>query len=279
MKTPLAGFRKLFEPHIVVRGRDYFNAGHVLDIDAYATGAYSVMVAGTEVYYVEVELDNAGNIQRLSCDCPYELPCKHMVAALLAIQEGRVQQTSAETPSPDMVKSNKSTLKTLLGGLSKELLIEELCHIAARHPGVKAQLLLRLGRRPTTPDEGRAYIRNAVTGAASRRYGLDSELVCHALEIALETAKTMEGLEAAAMLAMVISETCDILSEAYNHDDYLMEVFFDCINTLAGAAEIAALANKSYRIAFFNLLFDAALKAAPWDDTLMEQCVRFCGLP
>ena len=93
------------DPVILSRGQDYYRQGYVESID-YDNGLVTAEVSGSEVepYLVEINFDEYGEVEAWECDCPYDWGpvCKHVVAALLAVQaepleeryKGKVQRKS-----------------------------------------------------------------------------------------------------------------------------------------------------------------------------------------
>ena len=73
----------LFEPHILNRGRTYYEDGCVSELEI-VENTVNAEVKGSEFYQVFIELDG-GEIVGMSCDCPYAAKgynCKHMAAVL-----------------------------------------------------------------------------------------------------------------------------------------------------------------------------------------------------
>lgn len=111
------------DPVILSRGQDYYRQGYVESVD-YDNGLVTVEVSGSEVdpYLVEINFDEYGEVEAWECDCPYEWGpvCKHVVAALLAVQaeppEERCQGEGAEEISiRDLVEqAEKEQLATLI---------------------------------------------------------------------------------------------------------------------------------------------------------------------
>lgn len=55
---------------------------------------YEGLVYGTEIYEVQIEIDDNGNIEDMDCDCPYaeENNCKHMAALLYYLEnDGKIK--------------------------------------------------------------------------------------------------------------------------------------------------------------------------------------------
>lgn len=82
-----------FEIHIdemiLERGYDYYENDRVISVEEKESNVYEAKVKGSELYTVEVELDDETNIVDTLCDCPYVMGkyCKHQVAVFFALQD------------------------------------------------------------------------------------------------------------------------------------------------------------------------------------------------
>ena len=75
-----------FQPHILERGRAYFDEGRVSELER-TEDSYTAIVEGTEEYEVEILL-GGDSVEDMLCDCPYAedgTACKHMAAVLFAV--------------------------------------------------------------------------------------------------------------------------------------------------------------------------------------------------
>ena len=79
-----------FSYQIRERGKNYYNDGNVI-MCGKCNNVYYGKVRGTrsEPYNVKVEIED-GEIN-YDCDCPYEFPCKHEYALLMAISNQEYQ--------------------------------------------------------------------------------------------------------------------------------------------------------------------------------------------
>lgn len=85
-------WRKLFKPLVWLRGQDYFECGHVVQLKDDGP-IIQAQVIGSQIYHVEIHR-NADRIIRMVCDCPYAAEgenCKHMAAVLAAMDEEMAQ--------------------------------------------------------------------------------------------------------------------------------------------------------------------------------------------
>lgn len=84
----ITNFEELIDLKIVKRGREYYEANCVEDLEQIKENNYTATVIGSEYYEVQIVLEN-DYIQKHFCDCPYDYGefCKHEVAVLFSIVE------------------------------------------------------------------------------------------------------------------------------------------------------------------------------------------------
>ena len=90
-------FEKLFDEKILKRGYNYYLEDAVHDVTRNGNH-YEGLVYGTEIYEVQIEIDDNGNVEDMDCDCPYaeENNCKHMVALLYYLEnDGKIESKKA----------------------------------------------------------------------------------------------------------------------------------------------------------------------------------------
>lgn len=90
-------FEKLFDEKILKRGYNYYLEDAVHDVTRNGNH-YEGLVYGTEIYEVQIEIDDNGNVEDMNCDCPYaeENNCKHMVALLYYLEnDGEIESKKA----------------------------------------------------------------------------------------------------------------------------------------------------------------------------------------
>lgn len=86
-------FEELFDEKILKRGYNYYLEDSVHEVTKNGNN-YEGLVYGTEIYEVQIEIDNNGNVKDMNCDCPHaeENNCKHMVALLYYLEhDGQVE--------------------------------------------------------------------------------------------------------------------------------------------------------------------------------------------
>ncbi|CAI8755966.1 MULTISPECIES: SWIM zinc finger family protein [Bacillus] len=75
--------KKWISRHIIDRGYEYYEEGHVEDIEIHNGKVFAFVTGNYGNYEVIIDLvDFMGS----SCECPYEKHCKHMAAVVYAIQ-------------------------------------------------------------------------------------------------------------------------------------------------------------------------------------------------
>lgn len=84
----LNNFESYIDKKILARGYDYYENGYVTSVEETEDNVYEAEVEGSELYTVEVELDDQANIVDTQCDCPYDMGkyCKHQVAVFLMLE-------------------------------------------------------------------------------------------------------------------------------------------------------------------------------------------------
>lgn len=117
----MGSWKNWFQPHILERGRTYFDEGRVSDLERTEDG-YTATVEGTEEYEVEMLLDG-DSVEDMICDCPYAEDgnaCKHMAAVLFAVAAAEPSKKKAPakkerlTPASLVEKIPDSQLRPLL---------------------------------------------------------------------------------------------------------------------------------------------------------------------
>jgi hypothetical protein len=132
-------WEKLFAPHILARGHDYFCDDAVKNIEV--SGDFiRASVIGTEKYEVEISLIN-GEVSEMYCSCPYAedgCNCKHMAAVLYEWSSGVQDETVTEADNTELFgsaytqegyKKKKKAVKKLLAAADRETLASFLADI------------------------------------------------------------------------------------------------------------------------------------------------------
>lgn len=113
MMISLQKFESQIDEIIVDRGLSYWENGNVIELEQTENGEYEAMVSGNEDYEVNIKVEH-DNVQDFSCTCPYDKGpvCKHVVAVLFAIQNGKLNGLKETKPK-----------KTTQGKISQKQLV------------------------------------------------------------------------------------------------------------------------------------------------------------
>lgn len=92
-------FESKIDKDVLARGYNYYIAGDILEVTSYGCNEYLFEIEGSELYEIEIKIDESGNILRSECDCPYNYGpiCKHEVAAYYELQSIINDESNSET--------------------------------------------------------------------------------------------------------------------------------------------------------------------------------------
>lgn len=99
MRITILNFRDHVTPHQLRKGEDYFRRQKVSNLKVAHTGLWEADVNGRELYKVEILIKAGNEIKSVLCDCIAHVDnsyCKHVLAALLAIEEEMVKDEDDE---------------------------------------------------------------------------------------------------------------------------------------------------------------------------------------
>ncbi|MFJ8457087.1 SWIM zinc finger family protein [Bacillus paramycoides] len=99
----LKDITKWIPKYIIDRGYEYYEDGHVEDVEIHDKKVFAFVTGNAGNYEVIIDLED---FTESSCECPYENYCKHMAAVVYEIQG-----------------AGESTVKEQLKGLGKEELL------------------------------------------------------------------------------------------------------------------------------------------------------------
>ncbi|WAC11024.1 SWIM zinc finger family protein [Dyadobacter pollutisoli] len=111
----LQNFEQKIPSTILQRGKQICENGQVLHVEENSDGLWTAEVEGTDVYSIEVVMEDSGEIETMFCDCPFDGDvCKHVVAVLLTLKG---QKSAARGKSAS--KPKKLTFAELINRTSK----------------------------------------------------------------------------------------------------------------------------------------------------------------
>lgn len=245
----LNNFESYIDKKILARGYDYYENDNVMSVKEIDDNVYEAEVEGTELYSVEVELDDKANIVGTQCDCPYDMGeyCKHQVAVFLALRDmkNNIPGGNSHIPkAPDIEK--------ILSDRTKDELVEFLLDIASEYEEIKQRIELNFdnGNDEDEITKSIALIRTFIRNN-SVRHGFvayrdtdeavkGAELVLEKARCAFEQNKTMHALDLA---LCVIHEMIELLQEADDSNGVI--IFLQYIeHTAARAGERTGIGNQ-----------------------------------
>lgn len=164
----LTNFTGEVSPTIVDRGQDYFYRGLVTSLEESQDGQWVAQVRGTTMYTVEISLSK-DVVTAWSCTCPYDYGpvCKHVVAALYALQE-RDSGAQASEEKDKQRQSPGERFHSLVDGVSPDKLREFLHEYAGYHPEIRQEFLAKFSAADS-PDSWQDYV--AIIREAARTGG------------------------------------------------------------------------------------------------------------
>ncbi|MBQ1768592.1 MAG: SWIM zinc finger family protein [Oscillospiraceae bacterium] len=172
----IADWKKLFAPHILFRGEEYYES-ELVEIESIDEKFIEASVEGTDTYSVEIVLKN-GRVVRMDCDCPYAADgnnCKHMAAVLFAADEAEDSYSLSECiieQESGKREAEYSEITQAVNALSEEQLRALLKEAAIKHSDVWDQITL-IGKTsvdPSVRNRWGADLRE-ITRSASDRHG------------------------------------------------------------------------------------------------------------
>lgn len=247
-----------FQPHILERGRTYFDEGRVSELERTEDG-YAAIVAGTEEYEVEILLEG-DSIEDMLCDCPYAEDgnaCKHMAAVLFAVAAAEPSKKKASKREKRLTPAG--LVEIIPDGQLRPLLTE----LISADEKLYRTLLLRYGE--TSLDECIKTLKKELASIGRQYAGRDGCINYYHGErfseaIADHIRQQTETLLARKEPLLAFQAGVDVLRKYsdYSIDDsngeygLVMEAMEDmCVDVLAAADEIVA--EK-----IFDLLSDCA---------------------
>ena len=150
----LQNFDNQISGSILDRGKQYYKAGAILEIEETNDGLWHAEVEGSEFYSVEIQIHKNNTIGECSCDCPYDDGiCKHVLAVLYAIRE--------EKTIPIVVAKAKASKKLSFEGLLAKISLKEYKEFAKKYASqnkdFKTALELAFADKDDTIDFGKKY--------------------------------------------------------------------------------------------------------------------------
>ena len=170
-------WKKLFAPHILSRGLDYYES-ELVEIESMDREFIEAVVEGTEPYSVEIVLKNS-RVKQMDCDCPYAADgnnCKHMAAVLFAADDADSDEYSLVDNitlcGQDAQKDMDNMLSQAIANLSTDQLRALLITAAQTHSDIRDRITL-IGKAAVEPSMRKRWVAelHEITRRASDRHG------------------------------------------------------------------------------------------------------------
>ncbi|MFD1188510.1 SWIM zinc finger family protein [Pontibacter rugosus] len=150
-------FESEVNPTILQRGRQYYQNKAIVWAEEVDANTWEAEVEGTDLYHVELQIGDKGEVRDLSCDCPYEGEvCKHTVAVLFTIQKKFKPKTSKKS----VKKPPKNILDSLLQAVSAEEMQGFVRYYAANNRDFKNAFELYFANKDERIDISKQYKAN-----------------------------------------------------------------------------------------------------------------------
>ncbi|MDR3601047.1 MAG: SWIM zinc finger family protein [Desulfosporosinus sp.] len=294
----LNDFENYIEKKILARGYDYYENNYVTSVEETEENVFEAEVEGTELYTVEVELDDQANIIDTECDCPYDMGeyCKHQVAAFLAVREiknnlskgnNQISQNSGDSESILKIpkKRKAPNIEKILSDRTKDELVEFLLDIASEYEEIKRRIELNFddGNDEAELSKAIALIRTYISNNSDRHgyvaYGDTGEavrgadLVLEKAHSALEQNKPVHALQ---LSLCVIQEMMDLLQDADDSGGVISEVIVESLAFIDEMSRDEEL-KPIHKETMFNKLIEEAshrqyVDWTDWRIDLLESC-------
>jgi len=296
----LNNFENYIVKKILARGYDYYENNYVTSVEETEENVFEAEVEGTELYTVEVELDDQANIIDTECDCPYDMGdyCKHQVAAFLAVRDiknnlskgiTQISQNSMDSESvlksPVPKKRKAPNIEKILSDRTKDELIEFLLDIASEYEEIKRRIELNFddGDDEAELSKAMSLIRTYINNNSDRHGYVaqvdtseavrGADLVLEKAHFALERNKPVHALQ---LSLCVIQEMMDLLQDADDSDGVIGEVINESlafIDEMSGNKELKLIHKET----MFNKLIEEAshqryIGWTDWRIDLIECC-------
>ena len=255
---------EIVDPLVLLRGQAYQQEGRVSALEQAGEKAWTAEVEGTDLYDVHFKLDSDGDFS-CTCTCPYDWGpvCKHVIAALFAIEEAYPEAFSGEAIQTPQSKSDE--VRAILESMPHETLVKILVGLAEEDRAINLDIRARFGEG--APDKA-VYLRMAreALRLGQDRYGFidywGASRAYHGLDSLLSRAGTLLREDRANRAVPIAQAVLETTAKAYENADDSMGALGECIGTALNILREASVhIGEEQRCA----LFDYCLALAPID--------------
>lgn len=272
----LSNIEKYIDHTILNRGLQYYESGHVEDLEEIVPGQFEATVTGTEDYFVKVSLQE-NKIMESFCSCPYDYSdiCKHQVAIFFYIRE-----------IAPIEQKTKQNLPKTLKELKKNELIDIIVDITNKNTDVKKQLLYSLAKPSDEIEEAKKLIKEyikkarvhgfihydktdlALTGAHHVLNKANEKIINHEFELSIT------------MSILVLSNIVDMILYCDDSSGTVGQVIHEAILTVKDAVQEGAdLLSESEQKNILELILKEAQNKRyqevnhEWSYDLIQACI------
>lgn len=275
----LDNFESYIDKKILARGYGYYENDYVTSVEETENNVYEAKVEGTELYTVEVELDDKVNIVDTQCDCPYDMGkyCKHQVAVFLALRDMKNNFVPKKRKAPN--------INEILSERTKDELVQFLLDITSEYEEIKQRIELNFndGNDEDEINKSIVLIRTFIRNNSDRHgfvaYGDTGEavkgadLVLEKARSAFEKNKTMHALD---LVLCVIHEMVDLLESADDSDGIIGGVIEESFAFVSEIIEDEELSSDDKESIFNKLIEEASNRRyegwTDWRLDLLDSC-------
>lgn len=299
-KMNIDNFENYIDKKILERGYDYYENDYVASVGEIDCNVYEAKVEGTELYTVEVEIDNEVNIVKTECNCPYDMGeyCKHQVAVFLAIRDIKNNDSNGNNYIPQKIIDPEATTKLkistkrkandiekILSDRSKNELVEFLLEIASEYEEIKQRIELNFDNENDEEEIAksialiRVFIRNNSDRDGFVAYGdtveavKGADLVLGKAHFAFEENKPMHAVQLA---LCVTREMVDLIQEADDSDGIIGGAIEESFSFISEVIDDTGL-NSVDKESIFHMVIEESVNRRyegwiDWRLDLLQKC-------
>lgn len=263
MALTLKNFKRTIPSTILTRGRDYFQSGRVVDLSLDGDDRWEVEVQGSEPYHITIAQQPDGSLV-CECTCPYEFGehCKHIAAALYAIEEGFPEYFERAGRKPARKRTSRmDRLREALQAAPPERLVATLLALAEGDREMQSQLLLLLGAADR-PADIRALVKAAIRPPRGSHGFLDywdADNAGRKVGEIVDRADRLRDAQPADALAIYQVVLEEVLTALENSDDSSGTLGYNVNRALEGMDECAERLSPEGRAALLEYCLQKAL--------------------
>lgn len=274
---------------ILAKGYDYYENGNILEVSREGKHGYLFQLEGSEVYEVEIDMDESGTIVRSVCDCPYDRGpvCKHEAAAYYELlemidDEGNGERVLAQA-------TEQPGLAEILDALSKQQLIEIIVEIAQADKVLKNSLIFKYsqGSDAEELEQCKKLIASIVKKHTGRRgyieyRGVDN-FAREIVEVLERAGESENALLAADIALLVLEEAIEAFQYADDSDGGISWLVDEALDQIRATVEDNVEWEPEMREQLFlkllqesgNPIFD---EWGEYSIALLHMCVQFADV-